>query len=838
MKNKRIMNAYDSINPSLSDKQRMLDAILMDAKLEEVPRKNRVDRERQVYTKKQSAIPKRQNLLAPLAAAVAIFLVAGFGISRLASLRPSDPVLAEPPLESTHPQRTAADHYAPVLEKYRRAMAEGWTKEQCEIDGISTRMQEGNDVSRAGYALLDLDNDGREELIIAEESTDRTDNIWDLYTTLEDGTPIQLWLDEQDGGQCRLYEENVISISYSNKHELELTFYDLKSGQLVMREMLDWEDEDTVFHTDADGNTRQVTSKEGQNIGYAYGSQKLDLTWLKNISDSLRDAEALELYTPILEKYRTAQLEGWDRVMCRDNNMSMRTPVENEDESLFYTLYDLNADGTQELIISEYPYREDTDTAFIDIYTVYGGEVKNVMSLFELVGMRSLCEGGYVKDLFLEPGMEYDKYAGFWRLEADRFVTDFKVYQKDGQWYTEGDRGVGESITRKEADEIVANYPPLMLDFIPLGVPVESNTVTGYEHYDAIVNKYVTALTENWSWEQCDAADISRQIMFNTTNKNELGWCLLDIDNNGTEELLVSDGVYLFDLYTLMPTDALPGHLICADSDYYMYCKDGTIEHREHDDTINTYWRWYHLSGIDLVEQDVVYFEAEKHQYHHGNSDRHLKHISEGEVSKFLVNPEKSAMEITLTPFVEKQFVEVREPNYYYEPLIELYRQAIREDWNPGQCMENGISLMIGYYGELYDTLGHNQIDLNGDGNAELIITDGNNIYDLYTVISDEEVGPLRLVDATERKQYFLTTDGYIYEMGSGSAFVGYYSLYTLGQRSLVLERGYMMDAEGNPNNPWFYYDGINKGDPCPTSEAAAITDAIRFEEISFIPFE
>ena len=649
MKNKRIMNAYDSINPSLSDKQRMLDAILMDAKLEEVPRKNRVDRERQVYTKKQSAIPKRQNLLAPLAAAVAIFLVAGFGISRLVSLRPSDPVLAEPPLESTHPQRTAADHYAPVLEKYRRAMAEGWTKEQCEIDGISTRMQEGNDVSRAGYALLDLDNDGREELIIAEESTDRTDNIWDLYTTLEDGTPIQLWVDEQDGGQCRLYEENVISISYSNKHELELTFYDLKSGQLVMREMLDWEDEDTVFHTDADGNTRQVTSKEGQNIGYAYGSQKLDLTWLKNIS-------------------------------------------------------------------------------------------------------------------------------------------------------------------------------------------VKTQSVTGYEGYDYVVDKYITALRESWTREQCLQNDVSPQIVSNTTIQNHLGWCLKDIDQNGREELIITDGTQLFDLYTLTPEDWFSGHLImaCSEGETYQLCENGVIQLCGlYSGT--TAWRYFTLDGVDLVQRDMVFYVGEENQYYYGSDDDHLSPIPKDEAVQYI--DKDRTIGLMLTPFVELEPF-AGDVSEHYRSLIDLYRKAIREDWNPGQCMENGISLMIGYYGELYDTLGHNQIDLNGDGNAELVITDGNNIYDLYTVISDEEVGPLRLVDATERKQYFLTTDGYIYEMGSGSAFVGYYSLYTLGQRSLVLERGYMMDAEGNPNNPWFYYDGVNKGDPCPTSEAAAITDAIRFEEISFIPFE
>ena len=671
MKNNRIRNAYDSINPSPAQKQQMLDAILSSADLKESPSQTRRTREPVVNTVKQYTNHKRTNIFGTLAAGIILVLVAGFGISFLMSREPVNPAANEPTSDVTVPMVTAEDHYAPVLEKYRRAMAEGWTKEQCEIEGISTRMQAGYDVTKAGFAMLDLDGDGREELLIAEESTDRTDNIWDFYTTLEDGTPIQLWVDEQDGGQCRLYEDNVISISYSNKHELELTFYDLESGQLTVREMLEWEDEDTVFHTDRDGNTRQVTSKEGQSISHAYDGQKLNLTWLTGIPDYLRNTDAVERYTLILEKYKTA-------------------------------------------------------------------------------------------------------------------------------------------------------------------------------------------LLENWTWEQCDAADISRMILFDTTNKNNLGWCLLDLDNNGTEELVISDGETLIDMYCLVPEDVQPEDMIRQETnmDYFLSCTDGICHVIKSDDSMSytlhengilrlqhikpeeTGWCFYqfHYKGMKL--EGVLTYRPHHSAvtvvsgYQYGSDTDNLTSISKDQAGEILFR--YAEMEVKLTPFVEKEFQEVKEANYYYEPLIETYRQAIRENWNPGQCMENGISLMIGYYGELYDTLGHNQYDLNGDGNDELIITDGTNIYDLYTVSNGEVI---HLASAMERKEYFLTTDGYIYEIGSGSYAVGYYSLYTLGQQNLVLERGFMMDAEADPGNPWFYYDGVDKGDPCPTSEAAAIMDAIHFSEISFIPF-
>ena len=675
MKNNRIRIAYDSINPSLSDKHRMLDAILAEAHLDESVEKKRKNREPIVYTQKQPGTTRRRNVFTPIAATVALFLVTGIAVFAISNRQPIFTTEGNPPAETAAVIKTAKNHYAPVLEKYRRAASEGWTKEQCEIEGISTRMQAGFDFSKAGYALLDLDGDGREELLIAEESTDRTDNIWDFYTTLEDGTPIQLWIDEQDGGQCRLYEDNVISISYSYKHELELTFYDLKSGNLVMREMLQWEDEDTVFHTDVNGITSQVTSREGQEIGYSYENQKLNLTWLSDIPEHLRDTDIVERYEPVLEKYKTA-------------------------------------------------------------------------------------------------------------------------------------------------------------------------------------------LLENWTWEQCDTADISRMILFDTTNKNNLGWCLLDLDNNGTEELIISDGETLIDMYCFVPENAQPEDMIRQESnmDYFLSCTDGIchviksdasmsytlyengILRLQHIKPEETGWCFYQFHSKGMKLEGVLKYTPHHSAvtvvsgYQYGSDTDNLTSISKDEAGEILFR--YAEKEVKLTPFVEKDFKEVKEPNYYYEPLIETYRQAIRENWNPGQCMENGISLMIGYYGELYDTLGQNQIDLNGDGNDELIITDGKNIYDLYTIVSDKTVGAFRVINATERSQYFLTKDGYIYSMGSGSALVSYHSLYSLGQRELVFQKGYVMDADADSNNPWFYYDGENKTGTCPTSEAASAIDAIYFEEISFIPFQ
>lgn len=838
MKNRRIIQAYDSINPSPADKQRMLDAILAQAPQEEKPRRKKQKKEPIVYTATPTKTSKR-SFVGTLVASLALIVMTGFGLGFILNQNPVNPAYVEPTADSA--QTEPVQIYHAVLEKYRRAMDEGWTKEQCEIEGISPRMQAGADQTKAGYAFRDLDGDGREELLIAEESLPHIDLIWDIYTTLSDGTPIQIYSDECDGTQCYLHEGNIISTEYSGKTQGEYIYHTLENGQLTLKECVQY-DGDALFYTDSDGNTRSITNKEAMDISDSYEHLKLELTWLADIPDDLRDEGIVEQYLPTLEKYRTATAEGWDRTMCVENGLSMLTPIESEYEGLYFAMSDLDGNGVEELVISEYPYREDTDTNFIDIYTVLDGHVIQLMSLGDL-DMRYLCEGGIVKDLTPPERGDYNAYISFWEINQDgMFAQTGAVYEIDGQWY-HGFRA-SEQISREEAEEEARSFKPAKLDFVEIAAPVQEDSLSGYEGYDHIIRKYVTAVQQRWTETLCEQNDISPQIFDSSTNPYNLGWCLVDIDQNGVEELVISDGVYLFDLYCIMPHDGGPGHLIMNNvpAEHYMLCKDGTIELRTYFSK-GTSWKYYRVSDWDLVLEDVLIYSNEyegtnaSEGYYYGTDEDNVQPISKDEVGNIIVSTEKSAMELSLTPFVVQPAFDPDEMEYY-GPLLDIYRQAIRENWNPGDCVQQGIGMMVGYYGDFVEALGYTMMDLDNNGIQELIITDGTNIYDLYTIIQDEEVGPLRLIDAMERIQYFLTTDGRIYRMGSGSASVSYYTLYSLEGWNLNLLEGYMMDYETSPESPWYYYDGVEQGDPCPTSVAAAAIDAIRLAEISFTSFE
>lgn len=575
-----------------------------------------------------------------------------------------------------------------------------------------------------------------------------------------------------------------------------------------------------------------VASRQGVNPAYAQPTTEAT----QPTGATVPTEEAVQLpegiYRETIAKYARARSEGWDRTMCVENGISMLTPIEYKYDGLYYAMSDLDGNGVEELIISEYPYREDTDTNFIDIYTVLDGHVIQLMSLGD-TDMRYLCEGGIVKDLSAPERGDYNVYVSFWEINQDgMFAQTGEVYEIDGQWF-HGFRA-DEKITAAEAEAEVKALKPLYLDFTEIKSSGETEYQSGYEGFDHVIQKYVTALTENWTEAQCQQNDISPMILDNTTITHNLGWCLVDIDKNGIEELVISDGVNLFDLYVMMPHDGGPGHIICANGGEVWSLRENGVILKQGWYSGASAWRFYTLSDIDLIQKDVLFYEGETNQYSYGADDDSLTPISKDKAGEIIARDENAELEVNF--FVPQTF----DPDevLQYQSLLELYQKALREDWNPAVCMENGLSLMVAHRGDYYENLGYAMQDLDGNGIDELIITDGLNIYDLYTIIQDEEVGPLHLISAMERIQYYLTSDGWIYNLGSGGAAVSYYTLYSLDGRELKLLEGYMMDADTDPNNPWFYYDGENRLGPCPTAEAAAATDAIVFQEIPFTPFQ
>lgn len=536
-------------------------------------------------------------------------------------------------------------------------------------------------------------------------------------------------------------------------------------------------------------------------------------------------------YGEILDRYRRALAENWTAEQCSSQNISSRTPIANEYDGLYYAIADLDGNGSRELVVTQSNWA-DTPTEFLDIYTVKNGEAILIASDREFLRPQ-LFEGGVI--MHTDPGMgnsQARNYAGYLRLRGESFAMETASYQtEDGQWYEwSGKNQTAEKITEERAGEIAGTYRRAELSFRSLLEQPEADFRTGETDYDHILLKYKTALEEGWTAEQCDAADISRDIL----DQIGLGWCLVDVDFNGTQELIIADEYHVFDLYTMLPDDRGPGHLICSTGpEMWTLFDNGMLQ------MMGLYsgasaWRWYTLEGVDLVQQDMVFYEYDG--YSCGKDDHSLVPISKEEAGALINRYRAAKLERNFFTAAQEKAVQDRE---VYRPVLELYGRALQEGWDPGQCAEGGISLMIGYRGQLFDSFGAAFLDLDGNGTEELLITDGDYVFDLYTIIDDEEYGPVRLLSGTERNTYRLMEGNVIFNQGSGSAAVQYYTYYTLEGRELKLIEGYVYNGEETGENPWFYYDGETIGDRCEdTSPADIVSSGYTPVSIPFTPYE
>lgn len=154
-----------------------------------------------------------------------------------------------------------------------------------------------------------------------------------------------------------------------------------------------------------------------------------------------------------------------------------------------------------------------------------------------------------------------------------------------------------------------------------------------------------------------------------------------------------------------------------------------------------------------------------------------------------------------------------------YENILKKYKTAIELGWDPGVCVENDVSFLVGYHAGQPETLGYSQQDLDSNGIPELIVSEGSVIYDLYTL--SPEMKPVKLLSGSERMVYTLCPDGSIFYCGSGSAFLTGFVLYRVREGKLEAEKAYLYDAGQDPENPWFHSsDGLERGEPAITEEA------------------
>lgn len=168
-----------------------------------------------------------------------------------------------------------------------------------------------------------------------------------------------------------------------------------------------------------------------------------------------------------------------------------------------------------------------------------------------------------------------------------------------------------------------------------------------------------------------------------------------------------------------------------------------------------------------------------------------------------------------------------------YAPIIEAAEKYVL-DSGAGVPEAYGFSYALGQ--ENFGVPGYRIADLDGDGTDELLLGEGNVVYDLYTV-SDGSL--LHVLSGWERNRYYLCENGEIANESSSGAADSAWEYYAFDGLRLSLAEAVLYDGNRDPEHPWFYTDGQSLKQEVPISETQA--DAVRgsypYEDPGFLPF-
>lgn len=220
----------------------------------------------------------------------------------------------------------------------------------------------------------------------------------------------------------------------------------------------------------------------------------------------------------------------------------------------------------------------------------------------------------------------------------------------------------GDTQTGKATLEAFANTFDLSLAPRPRNAPVETTAPTESgtaipEAYQPVIAKYVTALTEHWGGEACSNADISILVSY-VTSPSELGYALLDLDNDGTYELIIANDAerqVIYDLYSLV--DGKLVHVFTGwDRNSYELREGFRILNIGSNGAASADYVYCHLSNGQLVTDSLIRFDAATdpdHPWFRGTGENDLAPITDENWSEDEIYSAAASLPIAITSFAD-----------------------------------------------------------------------------------------------------------------------------------------------------------------------------------------
>lgn len=432
MKNEQIRKAYDSVNPGQAEIDAMRSR-LISATAEE--RKGRT-----VY----SAQPENNRRWSAVPAALLCLVVLCFGSLLIGKLPaktdiPEQESSPEPSIRETE-NPDAMEIYGPVLDKYKTALMEYWDSERCGKETISTEIPTFRDNPQAfGFCLRDLDEDGFEELLICDGKY-----IFDLYTWKRNMAIPLLTATREN--PLQLCEDNTVYSRYEDGFGMQVhTYYRLRPDGVEMVEQITESPsaDPAQAWTGIDPDTGAVVTISVQEAAdriesYTAVSIPFNPIVTEPVSDQMDSPFGLGEYSDYVK---------W--LLARNET----EPYSGRDVNAYYALYDINADGTDDLLIGD---RKGTVSEAV---TCLDGE----LSLLFSVG----CDFRICRNGAIVTGEEGDSHYVIYRLSGQEQFISATIWldEEQDQWcmYSAAINRI-EVISEQEARQILDSYVSLELE--------------------------------------------------------------------------------------------------------------------------------------------------------------------------------------------------------------------------------------------------------------------------------------------------------------------------------------------------------------------------------------
>ena len=376
--------------------------------------------------------------------------------------------------------------YEDTLNKYSTALKEHWDMDKCIEEEIGTLVSSSEETADIRFKLLDIDGNGLSELLITEKydseniaSGNFSSILYALYTLVNDKVVM---LCSSNVGEMYYYcLDNTIK-KQRVYNASSTVWYELVAGTLKELESITRtgsSSSGTLYFYDSKGN--QISEEEWNNVNDSHESRNIDNDFyisLENLPYMLQEyvqtAPYIAEYQDIVSEYMAAE-NCSDIEKLRELYPHVDTSYTNRLDEVYYFLYDIDGNGTEELIFV-WEYEEGK----YQIFDLYGYDEKSAVKMIFKEGDTSwkcpidIYTDGTIR-VFYTGGSTMEGKIDFCKIQKDGYSVEvIENYEVD---FISGREkpyfNAQEALTEEEYSAEMETYTPITVKkYYALKVPV------------------------------------------------------------------------------------------------------------------------------------------------------------------------------------------------------------------------------------------------------------------------------------------------------------------------------------------------------------------------------